>query len=172
MKAMLQEDYGSLDALQSRDIRVPDIGDREVLVRVRAAALHIGDVFGVKGLASPDAPGNRPSTTQVRRPGLRPVRACRSGRTGVLSLRVGDEVFGYTLGTCAEYARAAENKLAPKPANLSFVQAAALPTSGLAALHGLRDAGKLRAGQKALIVGASGGVGSSRCRSPKPSAQR
>jgi NADPH:quinone reductase-like Zn-dependent oxidoreductase len=79
---------------------------------------------------------------------------------GVLSLRNGDAVFGYTVGTCAEYARAAENKLAPKPANLSYVQAAALPTSGLAALHGLRDAGKLRAGQKVLIVGASGGVGS------------
>ena len=160
MKAMLQEDYGSIDALESRDIGVPEIGDREVLVRVHAAALHIGDVFGVRGSPLPMR-----LATGLRRPKYGVPGYDLSGQVeavgpGVLSLRNGDAVFGYTVGTCAEYARAAENKLAPKPANLSYVQAAALPTSGLAALHGLRDAGKLRAGQKALIIGASGGVGS------------
>ena len=160
MKAMLQEDYGSIDALESRDIGVPEIGDREVLVRVHAAALHIGDVFGVRGSPLPMR-----LATGLRRPKYGVPGYDLSGQVeavgpGVLSLRNGDAVFGYTVGTCAEYARAAENKLALKPANLSYVQAAALPTSGLAALHGLRDAGKLRAGQKVLIIGASGGVGS------------
>ena len=160
MKAMLQEDYGSIDALESRDIGVPEIGDREVLVRVHAAALHIGDVFGVRGSPLPMR-----LATGLRRPKYGVPGYDLSGQVeavgpGVLSLRDGDAVFGYTVGTCAEYARANENKLAPKPANFSYVQAAALPTSGLAALHGLRDAGKLRAGQKVLIIGASGGVGS------------
>ena len=160
MKAMLQEDYGSIDALESRDVGVPEIGDREVLVRVHAAALHIGDVFGVRGSPLPMR-----LATGLRRPKYGVPGYDLSGQVeavgpGVLSLRNGDAVFGYTVGTCAEYARAAENKLALKPANLSYIQAAALPTSGLAALHGLRDAGKLRAGQKVLIIGASGGVGS------------
>jgi NADPH:quinone reductase-like Zn-dependent oxidoreductase len=160
MKAMLQEDYGSIDSLESRDIGVPAIGDREVLVRVHAAALHIGDVFGVRGSPLPMR-----LATGLRRPKYGVPGYDLSGQVeavgpGVLSLRNGDAVFGYTVGTCAEYARAAENKLAPKPANLSYIQAAALPTSGLAALHGLRDAGRLRAGQKVLIIGASGGVGS------------
>ena len=79
---------------------------------------------------------------------------------GVTMFQPGDEVFGATKGTCAEYVRVAEDKLALKPANLSYEQAAALPTSALAALHGLRDAGKLQPGQKVLINGASGGVGS------------
>jgi NADPH:quinone reductase-like Zn-dependent oxidoreductase len=160
MKAMLQEDYGGIDALKIRDIRVPEVGDRQVLVRVRAAALHIGDIFGVTGSPLPMR-----LATGLRRPryGVPGYDLC--GRVaavgpGVLSLRPGDGVFGYAVGTCAEYALATENRLAAKPANLSCVQAAALPTSGLAALHGLRDAGKLRAGQKVLIVGASGGVGS------------
>ena len=71
----------------------------------------------------------------------------------------GDEVFGASHGTCAEYVRAPATKLAHKPASLTFAEAAAIPTSGLAALHGLRDAGNVQAGQRVLIVGASGGVG-------------
>jgi NADPH:quinone reductase-like Zn-dependent oxidoreductase len=77
----------------------------------------------------------------------------------VTMLRPGEEVFGVANGTCAEYARAAEDKLAAKPADVTFEEAAAIPTSGLAALHGLRDAGKLRSGQRVLVNGASGSVG-------------
>jgi NADPH:quinone reductase-like Zn-dependent oxidoreductase len=77
----------------------------------------------------------------------------------VTKFRVGDEVFGSGNGTCAEYATAGENTLAAKPRSLTFEQAAAIPTSALAALHGLRDAAKLRPGQRILINGASGGVG-------------
>jgi NADPH:quinone reductase-like Zn-dependent oxidoreductase len=79
---------------------------------------------------------------------------------GVTRFKRGDAVFGYAKGTCAEYVRVDEDKLAEMPANLSFEEAAALPTSGLAALHGLRDAGRLQPGQTVLVNGASGGVGS------------
>jgi NADPH:quinone reductase-like Zn-dependent oxidoreductase len=78
----------------------------------------------------------------------------------VTRFKPGDDVFGAPGGTCAEYARAPQHEIAHKPTNLTFEEAAALPTSGLAALHGLRDAGKVQAGQNVLIVGASGGVGS------------
>jgi NADPH:quinone reductase-like Zn-dependent oxidoreductase len=77
----------------------------------------------------------------------------------VTAFRPGDEVFGNCVGSFAEYARAREDKLLPKPANLSFEQAAAIPVSGYTALQGLRDAGKVKAGQKVLIIGAAGGVG-------------
>ncbi len=78
----------------------------------------------------------------------------------VTQFQPGDEVFGASTGTCAEYARAGANTLALKPANLTFEEAAAIPTSALAALHALRDVGKVQSGQKVLINGASGGVGS------------
>jgi NADPH:quinone reductase-like Zn-dependent oxidoreductase len=77
----------------------------------------------------------------------------------VRNFRPGDEVFGASFATCAEYVRVPENTLAIKPASLTFQEAASIPTSGLAALHGLRDAGKIQSGQKVLVIGASGGVG-------------
>ncbi len=160
MKAIVQDRYGSFAALESRDIAKPEIGEHEVLVRVAAAGLHIGDCFGVKGA---------PLLMRLESGLLRPKNGVPgydfAGRVeavgpGVAAFQPGDEVFGATKGTCAEYVPVAEDKLALKPANLSYEQAAALPTSALAALHGLRDAGKLQPGQKVLINGASGGVGS------------
>jgi NADPH:quinone reductase-like Zn-dependent oxidoreductase len=156
----VHDKYGSIESLESEDIDVPEIGGREVLVRIRAAAVHIGDVFGVMGSPLPMRLATGLMRPKYGVPGYDLSGQVEAVGPGVLSFRSGDAVFGYAKGTCAEYARVAENKLAPKPANLSYVQAAALPTSGLAALHGLRDAGKLRAGQKVLIIGASGGVGS------------
>jgi NADPH:quinone reductase-like Zn-dependent oxidoreductase len=160
MKAIVQDKYGSVDALESRDIPKPEIGDLEVLVRVRAAGLNIGVVFGVKGaplLMRLESGLLRP---KYGVPGYDFAGQVEEVGTGVTNFRPGDEVYGVAKGTCAEYVRVPEDKLAIKPASLTFDEAAALPVSALAALHGLRDAGKLRPGQKVLINGASGGVGS------------
>ena len=160
MKAIVQDRYGSIEALESRDIAKPEIGDNDVLVRVHAAGLNIGVVFGVRG---------KPLLMRLESGLLRPkygvpgydfAGQVEAVGTGVTDFRPGDEVYGVAKGTCAEYVRVSEDKLAIKPANLSYEEAAALPVSALAALHGLRDAGKLRPGQSVLINGASGGVGS------------
>jgi NADPH:quinone reductase-like Zn-dependent oxidoreductase len=159
MKAIVQDRYGPVEALESRDIAKPKIGDSEVLVRVHAAGLNIGVVFGVKGaplLMRLESGLLRP---KYGVPGYDFAGQVETVGAGVTSFHPGDEVFGVGKGTCAEYVRVPENKLAMKPASLSYEEAAALPVSALAALHGLRDAGKLQPGQKILINGASGGVG-------------
>jgi NADPH:quinone reductase-like Zn-dependent oxidoreductase len=159
VKAIVQDGYGPLEVLESRDIDRPVVAAGEVLVRVHAAALHIGDCFAVRGSPFPI----RLSTGLLRPkygvPGFDVAGEVEAVGSHVRSLRPGDEVFGVGKGTCAEYASAAEDQLALKPTNLSGEEAAAIPTSGLAALHGLRDAGGLQPGQKVLINGASGGVG-------------
>ena len=159
MRAIVQDTYGPITGLEAREIDQPEIGPREVLVLVRAAGLHVGDCFIVKG-----SPWIARLMTGIRRPrygvpGLDLAGEIVAVGAGVTRYRVGDEVFGSGVGTCAEYARAGEDTLAPKPALLSFEEAAAIPTSALAALHGLRDAGKLRPSQKVLVNGSSGGVG-------------
>ena len=160
MKAIVQDRYGSFEALESRDIAKPGIDDNEVLVRVRAAGLNIGVVFGVKGaplLMRLESGLLRP---KYGVPGYDFAGQVEAVGTGVTNFRPGDEVYGVANGTCAEYVRVPEDKLAIKPVNLTYDEAAALPVSALAALHGLRDAGKLQPGQRVLINGASGGVGS------------
>jgi NADPH:quinone reductase-like Zn-dependent oxidoreductase len=163
VKAIVQERYGSPDVLGVRDLPEPEVADGEVLVQVVAAGLHIGDVFAVRGSPFPVR-----SMTGVRRPRSGVPGSDIAGRVsavgrGVTTFKPGDEVFGVCLwpsaGACTEYTRAAEDKLVHKPAALSFAAAAAIPTSALAALHGLRDAGQIEAGQRVLINGASGGVG-------------
>jgi NADPH:quinone reductase-like Zn-dependent oxidoreductase len=159
VKAVIQDSYGPIAALETRDIDKPAVGPGQVLVRVRAAGLHIGDCFSVKG-----SPFLVRAMTGLRRPkygvpGFDLAGEVVAVGAGVTRLRPGDEVFGSGIGTCAEYAAADEDKLAAKPTSLTFEQAAAIPTSALAALHGLRDAAKLRPGQRILINGASGGVG-------------
>lgn len=159
MKAVIQDGYGPPDALNVRDVDRPVIGDTEVLVRVHAAALHIGDCFGVRGAPLPMRMASGLLKPKYGVPGFDVAGRVEAVGDAVVKFEVGDEVFGVCDGACAEYARAGEDQLAPKPANLTFEEAAAVPTSGVAALHGLRDAGKLQAGQKVLINGASGGVG-------------
>jgi NADPH:quinone reductase-like Zn-dependent oxidoreductase len=160
MKAVVQDRYASIESLVSKDIPIPEIGDRDVLVRVQSAALHIGDVFSVTGSPLPMRLASGLIRPKYGVPGYDLAGRVEVTGSGVFRFHPGDEVFGYAKGTCAEYVRVAEDKLATKPANLSFEQAAAIPTSGLAALHGVRDAGRVRPGQKVLIIGASGGVGS------------
>ena len=159
MRAIQHDRYGALDTLRLRDIAPPAIGDDQVLVQVQAAGLHIGDCFGIRGTPLPV----RAVTGLFQpRPGI-PGRDV-AGRIVAIGKHVtqfqpGDEVFGECPGACAEYTSATPDKLALKPANLRFVQAAALPTSALAALHALRDVGKVAPGQRILINGASGGIG-------------
>jgi NADPH:quinone reductase-like Zn-dependent oxidoreductase len=160
MKAIVQDTYGSTDVLQLRDIDKPEIADDEVLVRVHAAGVDRGVWHAMTGLPYPirlAGYGLRAPKTPV--PGMDVAGVVEAVGNHVTRFQPGDEVFGIGKGAFGEYARAREDKLAPKPANLTFEQAAVVAISGLPALQGLRDHGKVRPGQKVLIIGASGGVG-------------
>jgi NADPH:quinone reductase-like Zn-dependent oxidoreductase len=170
MKAMTQDKYGSAaDVLALDDITVPVAGDDEVLIRVRAAGIG-PDVWHLMT--------GRPYFVRLMGVGLRKPKVRVVGRDvagsveavgrNVTEFQPGDEVFGTCRGALAQYATAGvaseagvggDGVLAAKPANLSFEQAAGVPTSAQTALQGLRDAGAIRAGQSVLIIGASGGVG-------------
>lgn len=160
MRAVRQVEYGGPECLSPCQLERPRAGEGEVLVRVRAAALHPADVFGMRG-----SPFVMRMTTGLRAPkvgipGFDLAGVVEAVGSGVTDFAPGDEVLGTSEHTCAEFARARADQLVIKDPALSFAQAAALPTSGLAALHGLRDAGQLVAGHKLLINGAAGGVGS------------
>jgi NADPH:quinone reductase-like Zn-dependent oxidoreductase len=159
MKAIAYTSYGPLDSLALRDIPKPAVKDGEVLVRVHAAGLAIGDVFSVKGVPY----AMRMYTGLLRPkwgvPGFDLAGQVEAVGNGTKQFQPGDEVFGSSQAACAEYAVAREDQLALKPASLTFEEAAAIPTAALAALRGLRDVGKVQPGQKVLINGASGGVG-------------
>ena len=162
MKAIVQDKYGSPEVLELRDIDKPEIGDDEVLVRIRAAGVNPADWAIMSGLPYIARPvyGLRKPKNAVR--GTDVAGTIEAVGTGVTRLQPGDEVFGWCSGlggAFAEYASVSEERLALKPANLSFEQAAAVPMAGLVALQALRDHGGVRAGQKVLINGASGGIG-------------
>jgi NADPH:quinone reductase-like Zn-dependent oxidoreductase len=160
MKAIVQERYGSADALALREIENPRVRDDDVLVRVLAASAHMGDWHVMTGLPYlfRVVNGVRAPKTAVR--GTNFAGRIESVGSDVTHFGPGDEVFGICAGSFAESAIAQTNKIAPKPANLSFEQAATVPTSGMTALQGLRDVGKVQPGQKVLVIGAAGGVGS------------
>lgn len=159
MKAIVQDSYGSAEVLKARDIDKPEIADDEVLVRVHAASVHVGDWILMTG--SPFvmrlATGLRKPKNRV--PGTDVAGTIEAVGKDVERLRPGDEVFGWCAGAFAEYARAAEDQFIKKPVNLTFEQAAAIGVSASTALQLLRDDGKVQPGQKVLINGASGGVG-------------
>ncbi|MGW4204412.1 NAD(P)-dependent alcohol dehydrogenase [Streptomyces sp. NPDC004726] len=160
MKAIAQDTYGSADVLRLRDIPRPVPGDGEVLVRVHAAGVDPGVWHLMTGLPYPV----RAAGYGLRTPKM-PVRGrALAGRVEAVGANVtgfepGDEVYGTGEGSFAEYACARSDRLAAKPANLTFEQAAAVPISGLTALQALRDAGKAQQGQRVLVIGAGGGVG-------------
>lgn len=161
MRAMAQHRYGGPDVLQLEQRPLPTVSDDEVLVRVRAAGVDRGVwhlMAGLPYLMRVVGFGLRAPKNQV--PGMDLAGTVAAVGKNVTRFRVGEEVFGVGKGSFAEYAMAPEAKLAHKPANLSFEQAAALAISGMTALQGLRDVAKLQAGEKVLILGASGGVGS------------
>ena len=160
MRAVVQKSYGGADVLHLAQIDRPRINADEVLVRVHAAGLDRGTWHLMTG---------RPYLMRLvfglRRPrnpvsGLDLAGTVAAVGAAVTRFRVGEEVFGFGQGSLAEYAAAKESKLAHKPENISFEQAAVVPVSAVTALQGLRDAGHLQTGQKVLITGASGGVGS------------
>jgi NADPH:quinone reductase-like Zn-dependent oxidoreductase len=160
MKAIVRDTYGSPDVLELKDIEKPRIGDGEVLVRVHAAGVDRGVWHIMTGLPYPI----RLAGYGLRAPknpviGMDLAGIVEAAGKNVTRFRPGDEVFGIGEGSFAEYARAREEKLAPKPANLTFEQAAAVAVSGLTALQGLRDHGRVAPEQEVLIIGASGGVG-------------
>jgi NADPH:quinone reductase-like Zn-dependent oxidoreductase len=160
MKAIVRDTYGSADDLELRDIDKPELGDDEVLVHVHAAGVG-RDVWHVMtGLPYPI----RLVGYGLRAPKNPVIGSDMAGVVEAVGKNVtrfqpGDEVFGIGKGSYAEYVCAREDKLAPKPENLTFEQAAAVAISGLTALQGLRDHGRVEPGQEVLIIGASGGVG-------------
>lgn len=159
MKAIVQNDYGAPDVLAFQEVSRPVVKDDEVLVHVYASSVNAGDYFSMKGL-----PWLARFSVGFPKPKNYILGWDVAGRVeavgkNVTNLRPGDEVFGACNHAFAEYVTAAADRFAPKPANLTFEQAAAVPTAALTALQGLRDAGKVRPGHKVLINGAAGGVG-------------
>src|SRR6266576_6186349 len=162
MKAVVQDTYGTSEVLELRDIARPEIGAGDVLVRVRAAGVNPGDWAIMGGLPYIARPvyGLRKPKNRVR--GTDIAGQVETVGASVTRFRQGDEVFGSSKqlgGAFAEYAAVSEDALAPKPTNLTFEQAAAVPMAGYVALQALRDHGKVKAGQKVLVNGASGGIG-------------
>ncbi len=159
MRAIVQDRYGAAEVLESQDIDRPEIGEGEVLVRVHAASIHVGDVIVMTGspLLLRLATGLRKPKNRV--PGTDIAGTVEAVGKDVKALRPGDDVFGWCSGAFAEYASASQDHFVLKPANLTFEQAAAVGVSATTALQLLRDNGHLQAGQKVLINGASGGVG-------------
>jgi NADPH:quinone reductase-like Zn-dependent oxidoreductase len=160
MRAIVQDAYGSAEVLRMARIPRPTPAENEVLIRVRAAGLDRGTWHLTTG-----TPYLLRVVFGIRRPRNRVPGRDLAGTVvgvgaGVERFRVGEEVFGIGLGSFAEYAVAREEKIARKPETLTFEQAAAVSISGLTALQGLRDVGRIQRGQKVLILGASGGVGS------------
>ena len=161
MQAIVQDRYGkTADVLRLEEIDPPQIGDNDVLVGVKAASVHIGDwhvMTGLPYLLRVVGFGFRAPKARVR--GMDVAGVVEAVGQKTTRFQVGNEVFGTCDGSFAEYASTLEDTLALKPANLTFKQAAAVPTSAVAALQALRDAGGIKAGQHVLLVGASGGVG-------------
>jgi NADPH:quinone reductase-like Zn-dependent oxidoreductase len=160
MKAIVRNRYGAPDVLELRDVPVPGFGDDEVLVRVRAAGLDRGAWHIMAGL---------PYLIRLAGYGLRRPKATGLGSefagvveavgAKVTGLQPGEAVFGTCRGSFAEYAVARADRVARVPSNLTFEQAAAVPVSAVTALQAVRDRGRVQAGQRVLVVGASGGVG-------------
>jgi NADPH:quinone reductase-like Zn-dependent oxidoreductase len=160
MRAIVQDTYGSADVLRPGRIARPEIADNEVLLRVHAAGLDRGTWHLMRGLPYPIRPVSGIRRPKNPVPGLDVAGTVVAVGSAVTRFSVGDEVFGISRGSFAEYAAAREDKLASKPVNLAFEQAAVVPVSALTALLGVRDVGRVEQGQKVLITGASGGVGS------------
>jgi NADPH:quinone reductase-like Zn-dependent oxidoreductase len=159
MQAIVQDTYGTAAVLRERDVARPEIGPGQVLVRVRAAGVNIADWAVMSGLPYIARPvyGMRKPKHAIR--GTDVAGTIEAVGPGVTRFKVGDEVFGWCVGSFANFAAASEDGLAIKPANLTFEQAASVPMAGLVALIALRDHGKVKPGEMVLINGASGGIG-------------
>jgi NADPH:quinone reductase-like Zn-dependent oxidoreductase len=162
MQAVFYSDYGSPDVLKCGEMEKPTPADDEVLIKVRAASVNPLDWRLMRG--SPYIVRmlfglTKPSITRPARPGADVAGGVEAVGRNVTQFTSGDAVFGSCRGAFAEYACAAESRLARKPDNVTFEQAASVPVAALTALQGLRDKGHIQPGQKVLINGAAGGVG-------------
>jgi NADPH:quinone reductase-like Zn-dependent oxidoreductase len=160
MRAVLQDRYGTAEVLRLGRVPRPQIGDHDVLIEVRAAGLDRGTEHLLTG--KPYAVRLAMGVTRPKNPvpGRDVAGTVVEIGAAVTRFAIGDEVYGVAPGSFAEYAVAQESRLAPKPANLSFAEAAVVPVSGATALRALVDVGRVEAGQSVLVIGASGGVGS------------
>jgi NADPH:quinone reductase-like Zn-dependent oxidoreductase len=160
MRAIVREKYGPPDVLELKDIERPVVDDDSILVRVRAASINAYDWHMMRGspyLVRMIAGLRKPKSNAM---GVDVAGQVEAVGKNVTRFRIGDEVFGARHGSLAEYVRATDTSvLVPKPAGLTFEQAAAVNMAGTTALQGLRDKGQIKPGQKVLINGASGGVG-------------
>ena len=159
MKAIIQDHYGSQETLELKDIDKPAMGEGDVLVRVQAASIHVGDWVLMSGTPYVMRMATGLRKPKHRVPGTDVAGTVEAVGKDVTRLKPGDEVFGWCTGAFAEYASASEDHFVLKPADLTFEQAAAVGVSATTALQLLRDQGKVKPGQKVLINGASGGVG-------------
>ncbi|MBE0669913.1 MAG: NAD(P)-dependent alcohol dehydrogenase [Anaerolineales bacterium] len=157
MKAVLYHSYGSPDVLKIEEVEKPAVTEDGVLVRVHASSVNPAEWYGMVGLLIARAPNGlfKPKDPRLGADFAGVVEAVGSQ---VTDFKPGDEVYGGRSGAFAEYLNV-RNAVARKPANISFEQAAAVPTAAITALQGLRDHGKIQSGQKVLINGAAGGVG-------------
>jgi NADPH:quinone reductase-like Zn-dependent oxidoreductase len=162
MQAIVQSRYGIVpeEVMRLERVARPVLAAGEVLVRVQAAGVDRGTWHLMAGQPYLMRLGFGFRGPRNRVPGMDVAGTVVASGPGVTRFAIGDEVFGMARSSFAEYAAAREDKLARKPAALSFAQAAAFAVSGLTALQGLRDAGRIQPGQKVLVIGASGGVGS------------
>jgi NADPH:quinone reductase-like Zn-dependent oxidoreductase len=159
MHAIVHERYGSPDVLEFRDIEIPSVPDDRVLIRVKAASLNAYDWHILRGdpyVVRTSEGWRRPNRLVA---GVDMAGIVEAVGADVTDFRPGDEVFGERGGAFAEFVTARANDLAPKPANLTFEQAAAVPMAGFTALQALRDKGKVKPGQRVLVTGSAGGVG-------------
>jgi NADPH:quinone reductase-like Zn-dependent oxidoreductase len=165
MKAIVYHGYGSPDVLKYEEIEKPTAGDNEVLIKVRAASVNPIDWGLMRGgfivglIVRVMVGARKPTRTRPGRPGRDVAGQVEAVGKNVTQFKPGDEVFGACRGAFAEYACASESALAIKPDQVTFEQVAAVPVAALTALQGLRDKGWIQPGQKVLINGAAGGVG-------------
>ena len=159
MRAIIQERYGPPEALRVREVEMPPVGDGEVRVKVHAAGVNPLDWHLVRGTPLMARAALGFPNPKVTRRGVDVAGRVDAVGSGVKTLRPGDDVFGWCDGAFAEYAAAPEDHFVVKPAAMTFEEAAAVPVAAVTALQGLRDVGKLRAGQRLLINSAAGGVG-------------
>ncbi len=160
MKAIVQDHYGPLDdVLHVREVETPVPAAGQVLVRVQAASVHIGDCHIIRGVPKLFRPMYGLRRPKAAIPGTDMAGVVEAVGTGVTLVRPGDAVMGWCSGAFATHAIATDQALAHKPDDLSFEEASTVGVSAMTALQALRDQGKLQAGQHVLVVGASGGVG-------------
>ena len=159
IKAIVQDRYGSPDVLEFKEVDKPAAKENEVLVRIRAAAVSIGNWHLLRGIPYAMRPAVGLFKPKHEIPGLDLAGEVEAVGRGVKQFQAGDEVFGWCDGAFAEYACVAEDHLLAKPDNLTLEQSAAVGDSAFTALNAVRDQGKVQPGQKVVINGASGGVG-------------